>query len=146
MLALVFVVGILLGVFLSGLYREIFPPSVSVGAYFVENCVDLNGKALTYENINKLRGQLFATWKTDTSSYAVGLIDLKKEHIDQYLKIINNGESNMPFPHPHVPDGGYYDDTLALSRGKLEGDWRCNIKLDKETNKIKADIYFAPES
>lgn len=130
-LLLIFTLGIALGVLFTSAYWSLSPDR---GALFVKTCSDLNGQDLTLENIKKLNGNAFV----GINPSGVGVGTLKEEYIEQYLTYLKTGQRSQTLRSLAIST---YDNSFTISRGALEGDWRCSIKIDAST-KIKTSAYY----
>ena len=136
-------VGLILGIILHQLYLKTLPTS-DIGANFVKICTDLTGQDLSIENIKKLNGRAYVSisrkddkyYKSNQQGNSIGLLPLEKKFIDQYKESFYKPLDDS-FTHVNV-----FERSFDISRGDLNGDWRCNISLDDKTQKIKANPYY----
>lgn len=138
-----FGVGLILGIILHQLYLKTFPTS-DIGANFVKTCSDLTGQNLTFENVRKLKGRVYVSinrkddkyYKSNQQGSSIGLLPLEKKFIDQYK------DSFYKLLDDSITHVNVHERSFDVSRGDLDGDWRCNISLDDKTQKIKANSYY----
>ena len=160
----ILVLGIIIWVFFSNLRGWI------AGYYtgFVQACRQLNGKELTYSNINSLHGNCYLTCDQNMSCVTVGKCEEK--HLRQYKKLINKcGDpeinkldaklEDIKYDYTGQPVDPYYrcvdnfikhdksanlhinsEGTFSVSQDSLDGVWVCRISTIN--SKILAVPYF----
>lgn len=148
---LLLVSGILIGALLTRLYYVVYSelfPSTDMGANFVKTCAELNGHQLNFENLNKLNGKVYVSYKRENELDSVGLEPLNQEHVNQYLHSFKEpidkksiGIDTKTVNYRLV----IYDNSFDVSRGKLAGDWRCNVEINQKSQVITSTPYFQPE-
>jgi hypothetical protein len=98
---------------------------------FIKACTDLNGKDLTLDNLNNLHGKIYI----NISSTAVGVSSLEEKYITQYKESFSKPLDNNN--SIRVND----NKSFTITKGKLDGDWVCNIKLDSQ-QKLATTFYY----